>query len=108
MGISMKKTDKLIVTDYQIKGRGQPELRIALVSDLHDRSGGEVLDLLYQQKPDLILVAGDLMERHEPGYVDWTEQEMNDWQGLTLKNRICAKTVKLFDSFLPLGQKKRL
>ena len=106
MGISMKKTDKLIVTDYQIKGRGQPELRIALVSDLHDRPGGEVLDLLYQQKPDLILVAGDLMERHEPGYVDWTEQEMNDWQGLTLKNRICSKTVKFFDSILPLGQKK--
>lgn len=101
----MKKTDKIIVTTYRIKGKNVPAMKIALASDLHDRSPEEALRLLRLENPDLILAAGDLMERHEPGYTDWTSAEMDAWQGLSRRGRVFSKTVKFFDSFLPLGQK---
>lgn len=40
-------------------------LRIALISDLHERRGDEVINILKKEKPDLIFFAGDMLERHK-------------------------------------------
>ena len=101
----MKKEDKIIVTKYQIKGPERPLVKIALVSDLHDRNPDEVLRLLHQQRPDLILAAGDLMERHEAALAEWTEEDMDVWQGLGRGSRIFSRAVKLADEiFHPWGK----
>jgi predicted MPP superfamily phosphohydrolase len=42
------------------------KLRIALVSDLHGRVPSGLLELLGEEKPDLIAVAGDLLEHYLP------------------------------------------
>lgn len=52
---------KLIKTTYNLnKNMG---IKIAVVADLHDTNPKEVLLKLKQEKPDLILVPGDLLER---------------------------------------------
>ena len=38
-------------------------IKIALVADLHDNDGGKVLDALNAEKPDYIMVSGDLTSR---------------------------------------------
>ena len=74
---------KLVVTRYQILSGECPPCRIALVSDLHDRPADRVLALLRQEKPDLILAAGDMMERCKEGMSRYTKAEMDAWQGIT-------------------------
>lgn len=53
-------------TEYRvlINGLDHP-LRIALISDLHERNGNEVIEILKKEKPDLIFFAGDILERHK-------------------------------------------
>ena len=38
-------------------------IRIAHVSDLHERNSDDVLSMLKAEKPDLIMVTGDTFER---------------------------------------------
>lgn len=52
-------------THYNISITGN--LRIALVTDLHQHDPSPVISLLKEEKPDIIAVAGDTFERHEPG-----------------------------------------
>ena len=40
--------------------------RIALLADLHEDSGEEILGSLQKQKPDLIMIAGDLVMVRRP------------------------------------------
>ena len=96
----------MVVTEYRIKKSRVPTMKIALVSDLHDRSPEKAITLLKRLKPDFVLVAGDLAERHEDGYVDWTIADLDRWQGLSLRARIMSRTVKLIDGILPLGQER--
>ena len=52
---------RIQITNYKIRANGK-KLRIALASDLHGMEHGTVLDLIAAQKPDLILIAGDLTD----------------------------------------------
>ena len=55
---------RAVLTEYTIKSsKITAPLRIALVSDLHERKADEVLALLKSAAPDLIAVAGDTFER---------------------------------------------
>ena len=65
---------KLKVTHYDMNP-GNCNLRIALVADLHDADGTQLLRLLEQEKPDLILAAGDIIERHDRNYAGWNEEK---------------------------------
>lgn len=56
---------KYVLTEYVISAGMPSSLTIGLVSDLHECDPGEVLALLRQGRPDLIMVAGDTFERHE-------------------------------------------
>lgn len=50
-----------VTTEYPIP---QP-IRIAHVSDLHERRADDIIDLLKAEKPDLIVVTGDTLERYD-------------------------------------------
>lgn len=55
--------EKRILTTYRLST--SRHLRIALVTDLHDRRSDWVISLLQQIRPDLICVAGDSFERFD-------------------------------------------
>lgn len=92
-GMSVK-TLKMITTRYKISAPVKNSLRIALAADLHDRRGGEVLKRLKQEQPDLILAAGDILERCTEGESQYTKAEMDAWQGLRKKNKIASGAMK--------------
>lgn len=58
---------KVIVTRYVVdSGQGlQEPVRIAHVSDLHERNCDDILELLKKESPDLIFVTGDTFERYD-------------------------------------------
>ncbi len=57
----MAKDIKIITTKYNIK----TPCRLALVTDLHEHDPKGVLEILKNEKPDIICVAGDTMERFD-------------------------------------------
>jgi predicted MPP superfamily phosphohydrolase len=54
-------TQYTVTTEYPMDA----PIRIAHVSDLHERRAFDVLDLLRSVKPDLIVVTGDTLERYD-------------------------------------------
>ena len=53
-----------IVTNYKIKTDKAPPMRIALISDVHERVPNNAAELIEELSPDLIAVAGDTFERY--------------------------------------------
>lgn len=56
-----------VLTEYTIFAdaeRLSSPLKIALVADLHERNADDIFAMLKQQKPDMIAVAGDTLERY--------------------------------------------
>ena len=54
-----------VVTEYTIiNDRIRSDIRIALISDLHERRSLDIVNILKEQQPDLIAVAGDTFERY--------------------------------------------
>lgn len=78
----MSDHKKIVTTRYRLKKPGFSPCKIALVSDLHEREGSPVLSLIRKEKPDLILAAGDLLERCTEGESEYTKEIMNGWQGI--------------------------
>ena len=54
------------VTKYAIPGSGG-RFKLALVSDLHEHEASWLLSYLKEEAPDLILIAGDTLERSDHG-----------------------------------------
>ena len=52
------------VTRYTFFAGLPQTCRVALVTDLHDQDGQGVLEVLRREQPDLICIAGDLLERN--------------------------------------------
>lgn len=76
---------KAVLTEYDIAVSGiQRPLRVALVSDVHERKTEDILALLQQTKPDIITVAGDTFERFD------------DKEGKPYKNRTYSLLHRLF------------
>lgn len=95
--MSVEKS-KLVVTRYQIPSGECISCRIALVSDLHDRPADRVLALLRQEHPDLIIAAGDMMERCTEGMSPYTKEEMDAWQGITKDRKAVYPVLKVIQS----------
>lgn len=56
---------KAIITEYNLSFPNiERPFTIAQVSDLHERNGDEIAELLGKIKPDLIAVTGDTLERY--------------------------------------------
>lgn len=91
--------EKTIVTRYNLKEKysdifqklgmeHESPIRIALVSDVHDRNPGQTIQILRKEKPDLICIPGDLFERCKTGAImadgtvsPWTLEKMDESQG---------------------------
>lgn len=54
----------MVITDYRIKCGIHRRMTAALVADLHDREYGDVLGALRERGPDMILIPGDIVDRH--------------------------------------------
>ena len=97
----------MVLTRYKANIGLEKKIRVALVSDLHDRNPSETLRMLRRIRPDLILAAGDILERHEKGKSPWTVEKMDAWQGISRKNTWFTKLIKALDGSLPSAHKKR-
>lgn len=60
-----KRGEPMQKTEYQIPS--PVNCTIALVTDLHEFDPASVLEILRETKPDVIAVAGDMLERHHRG-----------------------------------------
>ncbi len=57
---------KAVLTEYSLSvPKIKKPLTLALVSDIHERKCNDILELLKESKPDLILIAGDTFERFD-------------------------------------------
>lgn len=59
--------ENFVLTEYQLEAPLPHPITLVLITDLHEHEPSQVLSLLKQVTPDLILVAGDTFERHESG-----------------------------------------
>ncbi len=48
-------------THYTVQTKKKVKLKAALVADLHNNDSTNIIDILKNEKPDIIIVAGDLM-----------------------------------------------
>lgn len=85
---------KVVTTKYEIISRNLPPCRIALIADLHERDGAQATEILQREKPDLILVAGDIIERCTPGESEYTVQMINEWQGYVNDGSLKYKVIR--------------
>lgn len=92
------------ISRYEITtNKLKKEIKIALVSDLHDRCGDEVIAALRSEKPDYIMIPGDLTSR-----LDAREGEIPDGNGgrvVTHKNafKFLAEASMLAPVFYSFG-----
>ena len=89
-----QKNRKIVTTTYQISSDKMPSVKIALVSDLHERDGDRVVEILNREKPDLILLAGDILERCNPGESEYTQKMINEWQGYVNDGSLKYKVIR--------------
>ncbi len=93
---------KTIVTNYYISTQ-KPDFhptKIGLVTDLHEEDPTELIDLLKKEKPDLILVAGDTLERHEEGKEGHTMKEIDSYQEISPFWSSFCRFLKIFHRIL--------
>lgn len=55
---------RYILSEYTLMTKLPQSFTLGLVSDLHEHSPHKILELLRQSSPDLIMVPGDIFERH--------------------------------------------
>lgn len=80
-------------TRYQLTTSHPVSFKACLLADLHDRPYGRLLPVLQREKPDLILVPGDVTEFLRPG------EETTERQGL----RLLAECAALAPTFYTFG-----
>lgn len=62
--LKLKKADEVVMTEYNMHADIPQKITLGLVSDLHEHSPKKVLELLRNNPPDLIMIPGDIFERH--------------------------------------------
>ena len=67
---------EMVVTRYRNPGQ-HVGLNLALVTDLHNCPWEELINLLQEERPDAILCAGDILERHDESLYEWTGAKMD-------------------------------
>lgn len=93
---------KYVLTEYRITTDLPQSISLGLVSDLHEHQSQEIIALLQKEKPDLIMVPGDIFERH--GHSKDTYREIDEGR---LERLVRYGLMKLDDLFGCLtGQEK--
>lgn len=90
----MGRAEQIVTTKYRLKMNGMAPCKIAMVSDLHERSGRGALEILRVERPDLILAAGDILERCTEGESEYNMDIMNQWQGYRQKKTVKSVIIK--------------
>ncbi len=76
---------------YRLSDRGKGiRFRAAVVADLHDRPCPALLPLLREQKPDLIIIPGDLCEPLTEARLQDPTQAVPERPGLDMLTDICS------------------
>lgn len=88
--------EPMVVTRYRNPG-SHLDLHLALVTDLHNCDHAELLRLIREQSPDLILCAGDILERHDEGASEWTGAKIDAVINSIGKQSIGEKIMWLLD-----------
>ena len=88
--------EKTVVTRYRNPGK-HLGLRLALVTDLHNCDHTALLSLLKNESPDLILCAGDILERHDESLSEWTGAKMDAVINSIGKQNLMEKFMWLLD-----------
>ncbi len=73
-----------VTTRYSLAARLPRPYKIALLSDLHDQNGQEILTILQREQPDLICIAGDLSDLHY--YMDHSSEDQAEYEFYYLHN----------------------
>lgn len=76
----------MILTRYDLtseSSQDQRPIKMALVADLHERPYEHILDMLREEKPDVILLSGDTLERKDENYMGLSKLEMDRQQGIS-------------------------
>lgn len=91
-------SQKAVLTEYDIDApQLKSPIRIALVSDLHERRADDIIELLRTAKPDLTAIAGDTFERY-----DNDENKPHKTSRFNLPGWILIKTAYNINNFLML------
>ncbi len=88
--------EPFVVTRYKNPGK-HLDLHLALVTDLHNCEYETLIILLREERPDLILCAGDILERHEDGTSEWTGAKMDAVINSIGKQSVSEKIMWLLD-----------
>ena len=91
-------TEPMITTEYIIKG--EADLSIAIVADLHEHDPAAILSILKTTQPDVIAVPGDLFENHEFG-------ENLDKEDESLISRLLCSVIHYTNKLAGLRWKQR-
>ena len=89
-------SDEMVITRYTSPGK-RLGLNVALVTDLHNCDHTELLRLLKEVMPDLILCAGDILERHEEGASKWTIKSIEVLHDSIGKRTVTDRVMWLID-----------
>lgn len=74
---------RIVKTVYHVEGL---KFRIALVSDVHDMRYGNLVEVIRDSAPDIILLAGDIIERTNEELAGVANRGMEEWQ-----TKVCGK-----------------
>lgn len=88
---------KFVTTHYYLNQ--SPELKLALITDLHDQDPRQILTQLKIEKPDLILLAGDTMERNDPGH-GTSMEEIDSYQKISPNWTRFCRLITIFHKIL--------
>ncbi|SFC87053.1 metallophosphoesterase [Butyrivibrio sp. YAB3001] len=97
--------DRIVVTHYKSIGSKRIGIRLALISDLHNCVWDELIPLLKEEKPDAILCAGDILERHDENISEWTEEKIEKVISSVGKATLSEKIMYVLDKLVGRGGK---
>lgn len=87
--------DTCVLTEYRITTHLPYSLKLGLVSDLHESDPEDALILLKKEAPDLIMIAGDTLERH--GGTKDTQRDVHEGKLERLLRHLLMKLDDIFE-----------
>lgn len=85
---------KIKVVTYEYKLPINTEITIAVISDLHERPFDKIIEILNLYDLDLILLPGDILERHDEAISNMKKAEMDCIQNVSVFWRFFCKIIK--------------
>jgi len=92
------------ITEYKLKSKNlSKKIKIALVSDVHDRPVDKIIDALKEIKPDIIAIPGDLTTRLDLSEGEAAVNERGEIVSHENAWRLLREAVKIAPTYYSLG-----